>query len=32
MQVVIKIPDDIYEDIKEGYVCSEYADDILKSV
>ena len=26
MKVVIDIPDDIYNDIKDGYSCQEYAD------
>ena len=32
MKVLFEIDDDKYEDIKNGYICQEYADEIIKSV
>lgn len=32
MQIVIEISDDIFDDIKHGYVCAEYADELISCV
>ena len=32
MKIVINIDDKMYEDIKDGYTCPEYADDIINLI
>lgn len=32
MQIVINIDDEMYNDLKDGYTCPEYADDIIKLI
>lgn len=32
MKIVIDIPDEIYDDIKHGYICSEYADTLIQLI
>lgn len=32
MKVVIDVDEEIYNDIKEGFACSEYGDELIKSV
>jgi len=32
MKLIIDIPDEIYDDIKHGYICSEYADTLIQLI
>lgn len=32
MKRIIDIPDEMYDDIKHGYICSEYADTLIQLI
>lgn len=32
MKILIELPEDMYDDIEDGYICQEYADDIISIV
>ena len=32
MKLILDIPNEIYEDIKHGYICSEYADTLIQLI
>ena len=32
MKLIINIPDEMYDDIKHGYICSEYADTLIQLI
>lgn len=32
MKLIIDIPNEIYDDIKHGYICSEYADTLIQLI
>ena len=32
MKILIELSKDMYDDIKDGYICQEYADDIINIV
>lgn len=32
MKLIVDIPDEIYDDIKHGYICSEYADTLIQLI
>lgn len=32
MQIIIDIPEDMYKDLKDGYICEEYGDELVNLV